>query len=111
MLIYKDKKNISFLMNKQGKWSLAPAYDLTYSYDLQNKWLSAHQMTINNKRRDITFSDLLEAGMTMGLRKAKCEEIIDRVKNVVSNFEKYATEVKLKEGTFNTINKTLKELN
>ncbi len=26
-------KNIAFLMNKQGEWSLAPAFDVTYSYN------------------------------------------------------------------------------
>ena len=47
-------KNISFLMNRRGEWRLSPAYDVTYSYDVTNKWLSAHQMTINEGNRDMT---------------------------------------------------------
>jgi len=30
-------KNISFLMDKNGKWTLAPAYDITFSYNPDNK--------------------------------------------------------------------------
>lgn len=40
-------KNISFIMDKSGKWTLSPAYDITFSYDPDNKCLRAHQMTIN----------------------------------------------------------------
>ena len=43
-------KNISFLMNKSGIWSLAPAYDVTYAYNPTNKWISKHQMAVNGKR-------------------------------------------------------------
>ena len=31
-------KNISFLMNRSGEWSLAPAYDITFSYNPTNKY-------------------------------------------------------------------------
>ena len=40
-------KNVSFLMDRSGEWTLSPAYDITFSYDAGNKWLRAHQMTIN----------------------------------------------------------------
>ncbi|NNF08298.1 MAG: type II toxin-antitoxin system HipA family toxin, partial [Candidatus Eisenbacteria bacterium] len=31
-------KNIAFLMDKAGEWSLAPAYDMTYSYNPEGAW-------------------------------------------------------------------------
>jgi serine/threonine-protein kinase HipA len=43
-------KNIAFLMNKEGLWSLAPAFDLTYSYNPSGAWTARHQMTLNGKR-------------------------------------------------------------
>lgn len=52
-------KNIAFLMNKQGEWSLAPAYDMTFSYRKGSPWVSAHQMLINGKADNITLNDLL----------------------------------------------------
>lgn len=102
-------KNISFLMNKNGQWKLAPAYDLTFSYNLENKWLCAHQMTINSKNKNICFDDLLCAADVMGIPKKKCKNIIEKVSNVVANFEKYAEEVKLKEQTYQEIKKILEQ--
>ena len=33
-------KNIAFLMDQQGQWSLAPAFDVTYSYNPAGAWTS-----------------------------------------------------------------------
>ena len=100
-------KNISFLMDRRGKWRLSPAYDVTYSYDVTNKWLSAHQMTINGKKSDINLTDLLEVGGKMGLKKKKCMDIISKISLVVSNFEKYANEANIRERTYADIKKIL----
>ena len=103
-------KNISFLMDRSGKWRLSPAYDITYSYNLTNKWLSAHQMTINGKKSDISLADLLIAGEKMGLKKKKCMDIISKISLVVSNFDSYAEEANIREKTYSEIKKIL-ELN
>ncbi|NLL75654.1 MAG: HipA domain-containing protein [Clostridiales bacterium] len=47
-------------MNRSGEWSLSPAYDITFSYNPADKWLRAHQMTINQKNNNIQLMDLLE---------------------------------------------------
>ena len=31
-------KNISFLMDRSGKWSLSPAYDVAYAYNPSGTW-------------------------------------------------------------------------
>lgn len=90
-------KNFSFLMDREGKWILAPAYDLTYSYVPNHKWVGAHQMTINKKSSDILISDLLEAGKKMGISKIKCDRMIEKVMKVVNNFAIYANECGLYE--------------
>lgn len=100
-------KNISFLMDRNGKWRLSPAYDLTFSYDATNKWLNAHQMTVNGKKEHVTFSDLLVAGEQMGLKKRKCMDIISKTATVVGDFEKYAMEATIKERTYFEIRKIL----
>lgn len=100
-------KNISFLMDRSGKWRLSPAYDITYSYDVTNKWLSAHQMTINGKKSNICLSDLLEVGKKMGLKKKKCMDIISKISHVASDFEKYANEANIREKTYADIKKIL----
>lgn len=102
-------KNISFLMDRSGKWRLSPAYDITYSYDITNKWLSAHQMTINGKKSNITLNDLLETGEKMGIKKKKCMDIISKISLVVSDFEKYASEANVREKTYTDIKKILEK--
>ncbi len=92
-------KNISFLMDRNGKWSLSPAYDITFSYNPTNKWLRAHQMTVNGKTAGIGLSDLLEAGSKMGIKERRCKDIIREVLTSVREFPVFAEQVGIKEKT------------
>jgi serine/threonine-protein kinase HipA len=82
-------KNISFLMDETGQWNLSPAYDVTFAYNPSNLWLSQHQLSINNKRRDITRNDLLSLAAQMNVKKAN--EIIENVRDVISKWNEYAS--------------------
>lgn len=53
-------KNFAFLMREGGPWELAPAYDVTFAMDLENKWLAAHQMSVAGKFEDINREDLVK---------------------------------------------------
>lgn len=97
-------KNISFLMDRMGTWSLSPAYDITFSYDPTNKWLRAHQMTINGKTTGIEYSDLLAAGKQMGLKTHRCKDIISEVLDAIRKFSTFAEQVGIRENTYNYIN-------
>lgn len=101
-------KNVSFLMDKGGQWKLSPAYDITFSFDPQNKWLRAHQMTINGKTMAIGLLDLMEAGRKMGIKERRCKEVIGEVKATVDKFDAIAEKVGLKEKTYNYINSIIK---
>ncbi len=92
-------KNISFLMNKQGEWKLAPAYDLTFAYEPKNRWLCAHQMLIQGKNKDITFDDLLASGKSMDISTKRCKKIIHDVEQAVSSWKEIADEVGIREET------------
>jgi serine/threonine-protein kinase HipA len=52
-------KNLSFLLNEAGAWTLAPAYDLIYAYNPTGEWTYQHLMSVNGKFRDIHREDLL----------------------------------------------------
>lgn len=78
-------KNISFLMDKNGKWRLSPAYDMGFSYNPDGGWTSQHQMSINGKFDGITRSDLLEIAKRNNIKEAA--EIIDQVSTVASGWE------------------------
>lgn len=83
-------KNHSFLMDRNGGWSLAPAYDLCYSYSSQGKWTQFHQMSLNGKRSDFTYRDLLAVASSVGIRQP--EKIIDPIVEVVSRWRDYAAD-------------------
>ena len=70
-------KNISFLMSENGKWTLAPAYDVGYAYNPSGLWTSTHQMSVNGKFDDINRKDLLELASANNVKNAS--EIIDCV--------------------------------
>ncbi len=58
-------KNFSFLMNKEGKWQISPAYDITYQYKEGGNWTNVHQSSINGKFDNFTRDDLLSLGKTL----------------------------------------------
>ena len=102
-------KNTAFLMDREGKWTLSPAYDMTFSYDPGNLWLSAHQMTIRGKRRGITLDDLSAAGKSMGLSAGKMKVIAEEVHGAVQNWMEFASETGIREKTASTILRIMKE--
>jgi len=83
-------KNISFLMTKKGKWSLSPAYDITYSYNPTGIWTNSHQMGINGKRDEFVLQDLLTVGDSISYKQAK--QTIVEIIEVVSNWSFYANQ-------------------
>jgi len=47
-------KNHAFLMDEAGAWSLAPAYDLTFS-----PWGGTHELSVNGKFADVGLRDVM----------------------------------------------------
>ena len=104
-------KNFSFLMDRRGKWRLAPAYDLTFAYSPRNRWLSAHQMTVNGKNKQITEQDLLAAGKQMKLSTKTCKSILEQTKKIVADWKQYAEKCGIREQTADNILKIMKQEN
>lgn len=96
-------KNISFLMNREGLWSLSPAYDVTFSSDPENRWLKAHQMTINGKMSNILPEDLIACGKKMDMKASKCKKIINDVATAVEQWQDIASSVGIRERTISLI--------
>lgn len=100
-------KNISFLMNRRGVWSLSPAYDVTFAYSLGNKWLKTHQMSINGRNSDITKEDMIKCGKAMDIKVSKCHKIIAEVYSTVQEFEDIARSVNIRDKTISLIQSVL----
>ncbi len=99
-------KNISFLMDRQGKWTLSPAYDMGFAYNPKGGWTAQHQMSINGKFDDITRQDLLEFARHNNIKEAT--EIIDRIGEVSSRWPRLARECEVPQPMIDAIMPNLK---
>ena len=98
-------KNISFLMDKDGQWSLSPAYDLSWAFNPSGAWTSKHQMSVNNKWNDIDRDDLFAVAKNVNIRQT--EHIVEQVKEAVSQWPKLAKENGIPKNIVEKIDKTL----
>ena len=94
-------KNISFLMDRQGKWALSPAYDMGFAYNPKGGWTAQHQMSINGKFDGITRQDLLEFAKRNNIKDAA--EIIDRIAEVSSRWPLLARECEVPQPMIDAI--------
>ena len=88
-------KNIEFLMDKNGEWSLAPAFDMTYSYLPSGQWTSNHQMTLNGKRDNFALEDFKSCAQKALMKRGRAETILKEVTEVISCWKDYADEAKV----------------
>jgi len=70
-------KNIAFVMNKRGEWSLAPAFDVTYSYNSSGSWTATHQMTLNEKRDGFTMADFEACAKAAVMKRGRASTIAE----------------------------------
>lgn len=96
-------KNIAFLMNKRGEWSLAPAFDVTYSYNPSGQWTATHQMTVNGKRDGFTHADLEACARSAHMRRGRAASIIDEVLTTVQRWPEFAAQANLSDMWIDTI--------
>lgn len=83
-------KNFAFRLKQNGRWELAPAYDVCFSYDPTNLWVSQHTLSINGKHKDINRPDLMALANANSIKKAG--HIIDEIKDMVCGWQRYAKE-------------------
>ncbi len=85
-------KNFAFML-KKDRWSLAPAYDLAYSYKPGSKWVNSHWMSLNGKRDNFTRSDFYSLEKLSPIfNKRKIDDIIDTTIEHVSTWRQLAEE-------------------
>ena len=86
-------KNFSFLMERDGKWRLAPAYDVVYSYKPGSPWVEQHNLSLNGKRSGFHQEDLLAVASQIGnFKERDAMDIIEQCTDVVSRWRSMASE-------------------
>src|ERR1700733_12157508 len=101
-------KNIAFLMDKSGAWTLSPAFDVAYSYNPSGDWTSQHQMTINGKVDHFTLADFRSCAQVAGLKRGRGTEILTEVVATVKNWPKYAEKAGMSARHRDAIGKNLR---
>ncbi|HIX23225.1 MAG TPA: type II toxin-antitoxin system HipA family toxin [Candidatus Parabacteroides faecavium] len=101
-------KNFSFIMNEDGTWRLAPAYDITYIFDsggfLPNEDLC---MYIRAKLRGITRDDVIQLAKDNGIRRP--DAIIRDIVKAIKQFRVVATKYGVAEQWIGRIETTIAE--
>ncbi|OFX41929.1 MAG: toxin HipA [Bacteroidetes bacterium GWA2_32_17] len=98
-------KNFSFIMDKKGKWKLAPAYDICFAYSPKNPWVSHQALSINGKRENFTRNDFITLAKQMNIKKA--ESIINHIYVISQDWNKYAKQTNVDSKLAKAIQKKL----
>jgi len=85
-------KNIAYLMDKSGQWSLAPAFDVVYSYNPHGAWTGKHQMSVNGKRDNFDMSDILQLAESAGIKTRSAKNIVGEVASAIGKWASFADE-------------------
>jgi serine/threonine-protein kinase HipA len=101
-------KNIAFLMDKSGAWSLSPAFDMTYSFNPEGDWTARHQMTLNGKRDGFTVDDFRACARAASMKRGRAEAILAEVREVVSHWPHYADEAGIPPETRDRVQRALR---
>ncbi|MXP15741.1 type II toxin-antitoxin system HipA family toxin [Altererythrobacter confluentis] len=76
-------KNIAFLMDSSGRWSLSPAFDVVYAYNPNGDWTNEHQMSLSGKTDQFDLDDLIAFGRFADLKPAETKAIISDIQSAI----------------------------
>ena len=73
-------KNFTFLYcEKEDRWRLSPAYDLTYS----NTYYGEHTTTVDGNGRNPGIKEMVAVGTAAGMKKERCRVIAEEIEKCV----------------------------
>jgi len=101
-------KNIAFLMDRTGAWSLSPAFDITWSYNPDGDWTARHQMSMNGKRDGFTLEDFDACARTAAINARRARAIVQEVREAVARWPSFAEDAKVGEDWRDSIDPSLR---
>lgn len=81
-------KNLSFHMDAEARWSLTPAYDLTFARG--HGFTARHQMRIQDRTEGIREAHLLTMADELGVTRPR--RVLERVREAVASWPEHAAE-------------------
>jgi serine/threonine-protein kinase HipA len=97
-------KNFSFLMDKNGIWKFAPAYDLTFS----NSSFGLHSTGISGEYKNPTLKHLQLLAKHFNVKKPNL--IFDEVANSINQFSVLANNIEVNKETINLIERDINRM-
>lgn len=97
-------RNIAFLMDEQGNWRLAPAFDVMWAYNASGPWTNRHQMSVGGKREGFTRADLVRTAADFGMTRPG--EIIDTVIQSVRQWPEIAARLNIPDSRIDGVAST-----
>lgn len=101
-------KNIAFLMNREGQWRLAPAFDVAYSYNPTGDWTSQHQMSLNGKRDAFDRADLTALASMADVKPRKAADMIQQIGDSMERWPEHVEKAGLPTSDTKRISKTFR---
>ena len=99
-------KNFSFLMNQDGVWHIAPAYDMTFTIDVKAPdFMNRHSMSLRGKMDNFSKKDLIDFAKINGIKNPV--NIIDDINNTICHFKEFAEEARVPGNWINEISRVL----
>ena len=99
-------KNFSFLMDSNGVWKMAPAYDLTFSSGINGE----QSTMVMGEGRLPTTQHLLKLAEEASIKKERALEIINATQMSVSQWPKLAKELGVSKNNIRLISEKIKSL-
>lgn len=102
-------KNISFMLDDQNRWQLAPAYDLAYSYKPGSPWVNSHWMKLNGKRDHFTRDDFYGfIKISPIFTKRRIDHILEETTDQVSKWKDLSVEHNVPDALIKSIEGNLR---
>jgi serine/threonine-protein kinase HipA len=99
-------KNFSFMMDRNGKWDLSPAYDLCHAEG--SPFTRFHQLSINGKTSGFNREDLKHLSKYAGLPRGRETRILEQTQDAFSGWDKIASDLDIPEKLKHHVLSTLK---
>ena len=102
-------KNFSFLLAEGGEWHIAPAYDVTFTIDVDGAFYeNRHELSLLGKTEKITRADLLQFARENSIKHAS--SLVDQVTEVLTKWVDYAQRATVPQQWAERIGKQLEKL-
>lgn len=99
-------KNVSFLMDRAGRWSLSPAYDLCHAEG--SDFTRHHQLSVHGRTSGFTFADLEALGALADLPQGRARRILDEVLDAFSAWPADARDLGVPRALRDHVERTLR---